>query len=487
MDSSNPSNLKKKSPKGMIIAVVIAIIVIVAAFAVIELDHKKTPTLVILVGSGSMTQQYITMVATDFEKQNPNVKVDVTTAGYSDLLSTEETALKGGASVPNIVMYYASQAPTLAPYLYNIPTSTTGAPGTIDSSNFIEGNMYSGGYSIAPNGTILKTIGIPIHTVIGYMLVYQNKIFDNTTLQNEFQSEYHFSFQPSTYKNWTALYDAASFINASTSFNGHSDHYALMFPDSSSHSIIDAFYNVAYPFLAGNSSSGVPANSSPNYWTYFGNQSGKFNVSFNNSAAVNALTTYKSLIQFEPSVSVQPVGYSEQLSYFETGDYAVGLAWSSFFPDYSNSSISSVAGNYSVALLPGGYTGYSPTLLGINPHSQNTSLAVKFLEFATSSSEYAKGISQFDFLPGNANGLKAAEGMSGFGWVNSFLNYSSTINLNPKYAAVVTQVSPLFSTLIPDFNSEVYDYFTGKTTASNALSVAASEWVSTIKSDNIQL
>ena len=77
--------------------------------------------------------------------------------------------------------------------------------------------------------------------------------------------------------------------------------------------------------------------------------------------------------------------------------------------------------------------------------------------------------------------------MSGFGWVNSFLNYSSTINLNPKYAAVVTQVSPLFSTLIPDFNSEVYDYFTGKTTASNALSVAASEWVSTIKSDNIQL
>ena len=57
MDSSNPSNLKKKSPKGMIIAVVIAIIVKVAAFAVIELDHKKTPTLVILVGSGSMAQQ----------------------------------------------------------------------------------------------------------------------------------------------------------------------------------------------------------------------------------------------------------------------------------------------------------------------------------------------------------------------------------------------------------------------------------------------
>lgn len=487
MDSINPSDVKKKRRPGAIIAVIIVIIVIGAAVAVLKLDQKQTTTLVILVGSGSMTQQYISMVATDFEKQNPGVKVDVTTAGYSNLLSTEETALKGDSSVPNIMMYYASQAPTLAPYLYNIPTSTSGAPGTMNSSNFIAGNMFSGGYSIAPNGTILKTIGIPIHTVIGYTLVYQNKIFDNSTLQSEFKAQYHFSLQPSTYKNWTALLDAASFINSTTAFNGTNNHYALMFPDSSSHSIIDAFYNVAYPFLAGNASSGVPANSSPNYWTYFGNHNNSFNVSFNNSAGVNALTTYKSLIQFEPSVSVEPIGYSEQLSYFETGDYAFGLAWSSFFPDYSNSSISNVAGNYSVALLPGGYTGYSPTLLGINPHSQNTSLAVKFLSFASSSSEYAKGITQFDFLPGDANGLKAAENVSGFNWIDSFLNYSKSIDLNPKYAAVVTQVSPLFSTLIPDFNSEVYNYFTGKTTAANALSLASNEWVKTIKSDNIQL
>lgn len=77
--------------------------------------------------------------------------------------------------------------------------------------------------------------------------------------------------------------------------------------------------------------------------------------------------------------------------------------------------------------------------------------------------------------------------MSGFNWIDSFLNYSKSIDLNPKYAAVVTQVSPLFSTLIPDFNSEVYNYFTGKTTAANALSLASNEWVKTIKSDNIQL
>ncbi len=487
MDSKGSSSMKKKSNRIAIVAIIIAVIVIGAAIAVVEMDKKKPTTLVILVGSGSMTEQYITMVAKNFEAQNPNVKVEVTTSGYSTLLSTEETALKGDSSVPDIVMYYASQAPTLAPYLYNIPTSTDGSAGTLNSSNFIEGNMFSGGYSIAPNGTILKTIGIPIHTVIGYTLVYQNKIFDNKTLQDEFEYDYHFSFNPDTYKNWTALYDAASFINSETAFNGANSKYALLFPDSAHHSIIDAFYNIAYPYLAGNKSAGVPANSSPNYWTYFGNVSGRLGISFNNTAGVKALTMYKNLTQFEPSVSVEPIGYSEQLAYFETGDYAMGLAWSSFFPDYSNRSVSSVAGNYSIALLPGGYTGYSPTFLGINPHSQNTSLAVKFLIFATSTSEYEKGLKEFSFVPGDLSGLRSAEGMNGFGWVSSFVNYSKSIDLDPKYAATVTQVSPLFSTLIPEFNGEVYDYFTGKATATNALNLAANEWMNTIKNDNIQL
>ena len=65
MDSINPSDVKKKRRPGAIIAVIIVIIVIGAAVAVLKLDQKQTTTLVILVGSGSMTQQYISMVATE--------------------------------------------------------------------------------------------------------------------------------------------------------------------------------------------------------------------------------------------------------------------------------------------------------------------------------------------------------------------------------------------------------------------------------------
>lgn len=488
MDNSPvPEGIKKKSRLPAVIAVVVVIVVIVAAVSIIDLEHSKKQTLVIEVGSGSMTEQYLTMVASNFEKANPNVNVEITTEGYSNLLTAEQSALQGASSTPNIMMYYASGAPTLGKYLYNLPTSTTGGNGVINISNQIEGNMFSGGYRIATNGTILGTIGVPIHTVIGYMLVYQKSIFDNTTLQNEFSAKYHFSFNPSTYQNWTALQDAASFINSTTSFNGTSNNYALLFPDSSSHSIIDGFYNLAYPYLSADPSTGVPANSSPNYWTYFGNHSGQFGISFNNSAGIQALDMYKNLTNYEPSVSVSPVGYSEQLTYFETGHYAIGVAWSSFFPDYSNSSQSKVAGNYSISLLPGGYTGYSPTFLGINPHSPNLTLAVDFLNYATSSTEYGLGITDFSFLPGSLNGLQVAETDPGFGWVSSFVNYSATIHLDPRYAAVFGQISPFFSTLIPDFNSQVLNYLEGKTTAAAALNTAASDWTKTISNDNIVL
>ena len=493
MDNSPvPDGIKKKSRLPAIIAVVIVIVVIAAGVSIIELQHHSTTTnkqqtLVIEVGSGSMTQQYLSMVATNFEKANPNVTVQITSEGYSDLLTSEESALKGASSTPNIMMYYASQAPALGSYLYNLPTSSTGGNGLIDLSNQIAGNMFSGGYRIAPNGTILSTIGVPIHTVIGYMLVYQKSIFGNTTLQTAFYDKYHFSFNPRTYQNWTAVQDAASFINTSTSFNGTNNNYALLFPDHAAHSIIDGFYNLAYPYLSSDPSTGVPANSSPNYWTYFGNKSGHYVVSYNNSAGVQALEMYKNLTQYEPSVSVSPVGYSEQLTYYETGHYAMGIAWSSFFPDYSNSSQSKVAGNYNVSLLPGGYTGYSPTLLGVNPHSPNLTLVVDFLNFATSSAQYGLGITDFSFLPGSANGLQVAESDPGFGWVSSFVNYSATIHLNPAYAAVVGQVSPLFSTLIPDFNTQVLDYLEGTTTAPAALNSAALQWTQTLTNDNIVL
>lgn len=485
MDKPYPDNLKKKS-RLWIVAVILAVIIVSAGVFVYLADHQpKKQTLYIMVDSGSSTQSYLTNVSNNFEKANPDVTVKIETEGYSSLLSAEETDLKGKSSSPSIMMYYASQAPTLSPYLYNIPMNANGSNNELNSSNMIKGEMYSGGYDIATNGTIIKTIGMPVHTVVGYMLVYQKSIFDNKTIQSGFESEYHFSIMPNTYKNYTALYDAAKYIKSNTAFNSGDNKYALLFPDGPHHSIIDESYNILYSYLQGNTSTGVPANSSANYWSFFGINHGTISVAFNNSAGVRAMEMYKNLTGFEPGVTVQPIGYSEQETYFETGDYAMGLAWSSFFPDYS-SSTSSVANNFGVAMLPGNYTGYSPTFLGVNPYS-NTSLAMKFLKCASSTNEEKMGINDFSYLPGTENGLKYAENTSKFSWLSGFLNYSAHVIVPPKYAALLSALSPLFPTLIPDFNNEIYDYFTGTSTASNALSTAASEWNTTIKDEHIIL
>ena len=68
---------EKKGKKILAIAIVI---IIIAAGTGIGLylythPHQKTETLVVLVDSGSDTQAYLSAVASNYEKANPNVKI----------------------------------------------------------------------------------------------------------------------------------------------------------------------------------------------------------------------------------------------------------------------------------------------------------------------------------------------------------------------------------------------------------------------------
>ena len=480
--------MQKKSGKNSkmgLIALVIVVIVIIAAAGIIVYERPaQKQSLVIMVDSGSMTCSYLNAVGKQFEKSHPNVAVKIDSVGYSNMVTTASSTLQGKTSTPSIFMYYASQAPDLAPYLYNL-NSTLGQK-YIDATNFISGDLASGSY--APNGTAngYNFIGIPIHTVLGYILVYNESVFANKTLQNGFYSLYHFNMNPKFLKNWTELNDVANYISKNTQFDGSNNKYALMMPDSSSHSIIDTFYNLFYPYGVGQKATGILNNSSPNYWTYFGLNKGHVNVSYNNSYGVQALEMYKNLTQYEPNPATQPIGYSQQELYFGTGDYAMGLAWSSFIPTYENST-SQVKNNLGISLLPGNYTGYSPTFLGVNPYSTNITLDLQFLQFASSSSEFSMGINNYSYVPSTYTGLSEAAALANFSWLSSLNNYSKTIVIQKNYTEIFLKASPLFSTLIPDFNDQVYKYLTGKTTASLALSIAANEWETELKNQNIQL
>jgi len=474
---------KEKSIGKVAVAIIVVFVIIIAGVGGYYYYLSTLPkpvTLTIMVDSGSETQQYLTMVAKDFEASHPYVTINIEGVGFSDMVTTASTALKDKASQPAIIMFYPSQAPDLAPYLANLQQYNN----IINLSNMIYSEQQQGGFYYAPNGTIIKVIGVPIHSVFGYVLGYQKSIFENATLASEFEKEYGFAFNPSNLTSWTQLYDIASFINQT-----HVTQYALLIPDSSHHADIDMIMPLLeYYGLKDKIPGFVPE--PPGYYTLLMNLNGRWTTAFNNTAGVDALMIWDKLIQFEPPLSVQPIGYDQQEHFPETGEYAMFIMWTSFIPDYEASN-SKIAGNLGIALLPGGMTGEAPTFLGINPYGPNPKLAAEFIAFAMSDTEYEKGIVSMGYIPGTYSGIKLAAENSNLSWLGPFYQFALTAKVPVLQAAAIPVIGSLTGTLIPYFNTQVYNFMTSPhptpALAMQDLQTAAYEWMSYIEQQNITL
>jgi len=476
--------IKKRPSIGKVTAAIIAIIIIViaggAGYYYYLSTIPKPVSMTIMVDSGSETSQYLSIVAKDFEATHPYVTINIEGVGFSDMVTTASTALKEKASQPAIIMFYPSQAPDLAPYLANLQDYSS----IINLSNMIYANQQQGGYYYAPNGTLISTIGVPIHSVFGYVLGYQKSIFENTTLAAEFQKEYGFAFNPTNLTSWSQLYDMASFINST-----HVTQYALLFPDSSHHADIDMVMPLLeYYGLKDNVPGFVPE--PPGYYTLLMNLNGRWTTSFNTTAGVDALMMWDKLIKFQPALSVQPIGYDQQEEFPETGQYAMFIMWTSFIPLYEASS-SKIAGNLGIALLPGGMTGFAPTFLGINPYGPNPKLAAEFIAFAMSDSEYEKGIQSLGYVPGTYSGIALASHNANLTWLGPFSTFALTAKVPVLQAAAIPVIGSLTATLIPYFNGQVYSFMTSPhptpTLAQQDLQTAANEWMTYIEQQHITL
>ncbi|MEM3701267.1 MAG: extracellular solute-binding protein [Conexivisphaerales archaeon] len=475
---------KKRPSIGKVTAAVIAIVIIViaggAGYYYYLSTIPKPVSMTIMVDSGSETQQYLSVVAKDFEATHPYVTINIEGVGFSDMVTTASTALKDKASQPAIIMFYPSQAPDLAPYLANLQDYSS----EINLSNMIYAEMQQGGYYYAPNGTVISTIGVPIHSVFGYVLGYQKSIFENTTLASEFQKQYGFAFNPTNLTTWTQLYDIASFINSS-----HVTQYALLFPDSSHHADIDMVMPLLEYYGLKDNVQGF-VSEPPGYYTLLMNINGRWTTSFNTTAGVDSLMMWNQLIKFEPSLSVQAIGYDQQEQFPETGQYAMFIMWTSFIPDYL-ANTSKIAGNLGIALLPGKMTGFSPTFLGINPYGPNPKLAAEFIAFAMSNAEYEKGIESIGYVPGTYTGIQMASQNANLSWLGPFYTFALTSKVPVLEAAAIPVIGSLTGTLIPYFNSEVYSFMTSShptpALAQQNLQKAANEWMSYIQSQHITL
>jgi multiple sugar transport system substrate-binding protein len=432
-------------------------------------------SLTVLASSGDPTlAPFLNMVASDFMAKYPGVKVQVQLVPFAQLVTTALTALKSQNPVPDVIIYYPSQAPTLGPYLVDVRKYLDS--GVFNKSDIPFSTMLPV-YLLDSKGNIVKIAGVPMQQVFGYVLVYQKHIFENQTLQAEFKSKYGFDFDPLKWTTWDQLIKAAEFIQSKQITK-----YALLFPDGLQQSIFNGYVGIFYSYAINDSCTEVPPNSVQGYWTYFKEVNGKVIPTLNCTAGIQALETYKKLVQFQPPIDVQAMEYDQLRDLFLTGDYAMGAAWTSFIPVYNNKSVSKVANDLGIAPLPAGATGQAPTFAGINPYSNNVDLAADFIAFMISPNEYKKGAETIGFVPATYSGLNIASQVPQTAWVAPFVKLIASQQVaDLKRMAIVNNIQNFFTDLKPVFIQEVANYLRGKQTAEQTVNNIVSKWITLMK------
>ena len=442
---------------------------------------SKKVLLTILTPTGDPTlMPFIKMVAKDFMNIHPNIQIQIQPTPFGQMVITALTALKNKNPDPSIIIFYPSQASTLGPYLLDLTKYFN--EGLFNKSDIPESSMLPV-YLISPQGKIEKIFGVPFQQVFGYVLIYRKSIFENKTLQAEFKQKYGFSLDPKTWDSWDQLIDAAEFIQSK-----HLTKYALLFPDGLQQSIFNTYTGIFYTYALKmhDTCPDIPIKNGKipthGYWLYVKElPNGTIVPTFNCPSAIAALKEYKKLIQFEPPIDEQAMEYPQIRDLFQTGEYAMVAAWTSFIPVYNNSATSKVAGDIEVAPLPGGRfpwgTSQAPTFIGINPYARDVNAAAQFIAFMLKPSEMKKGAEYYGFIPATFSGLKEAAKIPKTSWVKYFLPLLEKSAITDiKRLTLENRIVNFFTDLKPVFINEVAKYFRGQQTAEQAMHNIVKEW-----------
>jgi len=445
---------------------------------------SKPATITVLLGSGDPTLiPYVKIAAQVFEAEHPGVKVRIDSVPFIHMVTTAITTLQNHAPSPDVIFFYPSQASELGPYLLDLTPYLKS--GLINKSNIPPSEMTAV-YLLNKQGQIVKTFGVPFQQVFGYVLVYQKSFFQNKTLAKEFESKYGFPFNPQEWNTWNKLITGASFIQQKLNKWKGPIKWALLFPDGLEHALINTYIGIFYSYAVNDSAcTDVPSQARigvQGYWAYFKEVNGKIVPTLNCTSALKALETYKKLIQFEPSITVQAMEYPQLRDLFRTGQYVMVAAWTSFLPIYNNASVSKVAGDLGVAPLPGGASGQAPTYVGVNPYSKHVKLDVEFISTMLSDQVYKKAIQAVGFLPATYSGLKLATQNPKTSWVKPF--YEDLLKPNPvslQRMAIFNRITNFWSDLTPVFLKQVALYLEGKQSAQQTLNNIQSSWIKLMK------
>ncbi|BBG24300.1 ABC transporter substrate-binding protein [Sulfuracidifex tepidarius] len=455
----------------ILILVIIVIIAAVGGYLALHKSSKET-TLNVITFSGQ-SADFIQYAANQFVSSHPGVKINVIQEPFSEYISDEETSLAGHSTQYAILGYTSTSAQDISKYLLPLNSSD------FNMSDIISPQEDFGGIIYNVSSHSYETIGIAYETAI-YLTAYNIKIFDNSTLASEFSSQYHMNFSPTTWKNWTVVEDVDNFLTSKGITK-----YGFLIDDHENHGIIDAYpaifgyyYRDAYSLNHGNYS-GIPGfNIMFEGYTLPG-----LNYplpSFNSSEGVQALETYKTLVSYEVSPSSEQIQYGNLPTIYSSGE-----APGAFLFITQLSSISSnVSSETYLAPLPGGYAETGTDFLGINKYlpASEQKIALEFLEFLVSPKVQEEAFIKFGKFPVSREAFMQLMSNTSLNtqqleWLKEVYKASSNAFANPPNIPVT------YSSLIPDFNDQVFNYLTSTSVSpSSVLQEAANEWIASLQS-----
>lgn len=480
--------------KGSLVGVVVVIIVVIAAIALFVSMQGRSPSTVPstsqtssmsssvpstsspsqlppiplpqgtvninLITFSGKSAQFLTYAAQQFHKLYPNYTVNVVQEPFSNYISVEKTSLASHSNQYTILGFTSTSALGLQPYLLTLNSSY------FNMSDLIQNQEEFGGYYYN-SSTGTQVIGLVYETAV-YLMAYNPNIFNNQTLAEEFFSQYHMNFSPTTYQNWTVVLDVDQFL-----VSHNITKYGFLIDDHEAHGIIDAYPAVYGWYYSRNSSlnAGNPAGL-PNFNIMF---QGKVTSglsyplpSFNSTSGVEALQVYKELVSYEPNPSQIQISYDNLAEFYNQSPGAFLFT----------SQLSGLKTKYSISTLPGGYAETGTDFLGINKYSTPSQVAVAelYLRFILSPQMQEVMYYNFGKFPASKTAFQQILG-------NSSLSSTDLFNLKQVYKAALEayanppNIPPTYTSLIPDFNNLIFQYITGQTNdPTQVLDQAAREW-----------
>ncbi|BCU68963.1 ABC transporter substrate-binding protein [Stygiolobus caldivivus] len=469
-----------KGLSGKVIGVVVVVLIIIVVLGVyLSTSHPSTaPTTPSPTSTSNVTLTVVTFRGQSanfiqyagelFSQEHPGVTVKVYAYPFSEYITKELTVLEAGSSQYDIIGYTSTSAQKVAPYLITLNQSD------FNMSDIIMPQEDFGGIIYNVTSHQNEMIGVAYETAV-YLLAYKSNIFDNQTLANEFYQQYHVPFNPAMWDNWTDVIDVDQFLTSH-----HITEYGFLIDDHVSHGIIDAYPAVFGWYYIRDSSLSQGGYGIPGFNIMFENYipSGLSYPlpSFNSTAGVEALETYKALVSYEPNPS------SLQVCYGNIGELYSNASGAFLFTTQISELPSSQVNQTLLAPLPGGYAETGTDFLGISKYSLHKQLALEFLQFLLSPKVQELAFLKFDKFPVSKEAFTQLISNSSIPsfqreWLNATYNAALEAWANPP------NIPPTYSSLIPDFNNEVYSYLIGQANnPSSVLQAAASEWVSAVES-----